>query len=164
LDKESKGTAVPAWVIKLTKEIEKRLDLIRATTPAGKTPPADLPDKIHVDPWGNDFYLRLIVEEKAADAPDKTAWNSARMTPALREDQLDDVDALVKIVRQQTALLRTRPVSTEKEDDKALTKLLMPEIPSEISSSDLNANGATVTGGENTFTMSVRIDQYFPYT
>ena len=161
LEKESKGLVVPAWVIKLKAEVEKRLDIIRRQTPAGSKPPADVPDKLHVDPWGDSYYFRLIVEQTAVDDPSKMVWNSARMTPALNEDQLDDVDALVKIIRAQTAILRAQQVRATSSDEPPMTTVLMQEIPSEISSINLNESGATVTGARNSFRMQVRIDQYF---
>jgi hypothetical protein len=161
LTAETKGLVVPPWVVKLEKEVETRLNLIRRMTPSGEKPPADLPDKIHIDPLGSAYYFRLIVEQQAVEAPDKMVWNSAVMTPALDEAQLDDVDRLVAMVRAQTAVLRSQRVSAEKSDEAPVTKVLMQQIPSEITSTDLSSSGATVTGATNTFKMSVRIDLVF---
>jgi hypothetical protein len=146
------ATAFPAWAIALRTQVEKKLAAIRAAVPTGADGPKDLPDATHLAWLGEDVRLRLFVSQPAANAPDKLVWNSGLMSPALSEDQQKDTDALVRSVREQTALLRGLKIElVDKADTPALTNILMPAIPATISAPGMNLNGTSITGATNDF-------------
>lgn len=161
LAKTSTGETFPAWAIKLKQEVDKKLGEARAAAPPGK-PPQDLPDRVHLTQIGNLLYLQLFLERRAENDPSKPIWQTAVVTPWLEERHADDIDALVKAIREQTALMRDFKVKlVEKSDEPERTNVLMQPIPADINSKNMNADGTTVTGATNNFEMSVRIDLVF---
>ena len=161
LAKQTVGETYPAWAIKLKQAVDKKLAEARAAAPPGK-PPQDIPDRLHLTHVGELVYFQLFLERQPENAPDKKIWQVAIMTPSLDEGQAKDVDAVVKSVREQTALMRTWPVKfVEKSDQPDRTNMLMQPIPAEVKPKNLNPNGTTITGATNRFELSVRIDLAF---
>lgn len=158
--KKSAGEAFPAWAIKLRDEVERKLDEIRKAALPGPAPP-DIPDRINLAHVGTIVHFQLFIERKDAISSDKPLWQSAIMSPWIEESQAEDIDGLVRLVREQTALMRSMKVKAAEPKDDVPISILMPAIPADIQGKNLSRDGTTVTHATNRFEMSVRIDLSF---
>ena len=161
--KKGSGETFPAWAIKLKEKVEKKLGEARAAWPAGQAP-KDIPDRLTLVHVGDMVHFQLFLEREASNAPGKTVWQIAIMSPWLDESMAEDVDALVRTVREKTAQMRDHDVKlVEKSDEHAPAIILLEPIPAEIKPKNLNADGTSILGATNRFEMDVRIDIAFSF-